>query len=233
MLAGSNKMAGASRSSELHLYAAEDKVDDNYKFSMTNAQAQFLVAAQQDMKFDAPNYVYAGAENTSFNLESRFDALETDQGVSNNATAIAALQQDLAAELVARQGADTTNANATTAETSARVAADDTAAAARTAEAAARVAGDATLDAKIDTEISDRATAVSAEAAARAAAVTGIQTQITNILSNATPGSLDSLAEIVAAFESADSTLTGTLSTISAKVDALEAVVNELVNSGL
>jgi hypothetical protein len=223
----------SSRSSELHLYAVEDKVDDNYKFSMTNAQALFLLAAQQDMKFDAPNYVFADSGQTSFNLESRFDALETDQGVSNNAGAIASLQTALADELVARQGADTTNANAITAETSARVAADDSASSARGAEATARSDGDGVLDTKIDTEISDRTTAVSAEAAARVAAVTGIQTQITNILSNATPGSLDSLAEIVAAFESADSTLTGTLSSISAKVDALEAVVNDLVNAGL
>ena len=91
-------------------------------------------------------------------------------------------------------------------------------------------AADTTLDAKIDQEIADRQTAVAAEVADRQLAVQGVQDQITNILSNSDPASLDSLSEIVAAFQNADSTLTGTLSAVEVRLAAVEAQLAALLD---
>ena len=88
-------------------------------------------------------------------------------------------------------------------------------------------------------ESSARAAAISAEQSARAAAVAvekaraeaaeaAIQAQITNILSNVSAGSLDSLSEIVTAFQAADGTLTGALATLQSSFNDLKDRVDEL-----
>jgi hypothetical protein len=75
------------------------------------------------------------------------------------------------------------------------------------AEASARAAADTA-------EASARAAADTAEASARAAADSNLQTQINNILSNTDPAALDSLTEIVAAFQAADSSLNNAISAL-------------------
>ena len=80
-------------------------------------------------------------------------------------------------------------------------------------------------------EASARAVAVAAEKTRAEAAEASLQAQISNILSNADPAALDSLSEIVAAFQAADSTLTGALATLQASFDALKDRVDELTAS--
>jgi hypothetical protein len=75
-------------------------------------------------------------------------------------------------------------------------------------EISSRIAGDAS-------EASTRAAAVSAEESARIAGDSDLQDQINDILSNTDPGSLDSLTEIVSAFQNADGYLTSLLSDLS------------------
>lgn len=79
-------------------------------------------------------------------------------------------------------------------------------------ENAARIAGDSDLNARVDQEIADRLAgdaANSAEVAAEQARAEGVeaglQTQVDFITSNTDPAALDSLTEIVGAFQSADS----------------------------
>ena len=86
-------------------------------------------------------------------------------------------------------------------------------------ENAARIAGDSDLGARIDQEIADRLagdTANSAEVAtekARAEGVeAGLQSQVDFITNNTDPAALDSLTEIVDAFQSADSDMSALIS---------------------
>jgi hypothetical protein len=93
-------------------------------------------------------------------------------------------------------------------EASARSAADST-------EQAARIAGDTSLQSAISAEIS-RATS----------AEQGLQSQITSIISNTDPTSLDSLAEIVDAFQAADGDLLSAINSLSVSANsALQAEV--------
>jgi len=95
-----------------------------------------------------------------------------------------------------------------------------------TNEVAARIAGDSNLQGQLDAEIA-RATgvettqagliqanadAIAAEESARQSADANLQSQIDFIKSNTDSAALDSLTEIVNAFQSADSTLTGLVS---------------------
>lgn len=79
-------------------------------------------------------------------------------------------------------------------------------------ENAARIAEDSDINARIDQEIIDRAAGdvantaeVAAETSARIAADANLQSQVDFITSNTDPAALDSLTEIVSAFQSSDS----------------------------
>ena len=99
---------------------------------------------------------------------------------------------------------------------------------------------DSTIDAKVDQEIADRAAAVTAEASSRAAAIlvekqraeaaeASLQGQISNILGTS-PAHLDSLQEVVQAFQNADNTLSGTVGSMETRLAAVEALLAELLN---
>lgn len=81
---------------------------------------------------------------------------------------------------------------------------------------------DTQLQSDLDEEVTDRQTAVTAANTARVAADANLQTQIStnttaiaNILSNIDPEALDSLTEIVGAFQSADDTINGAIISLS------------------
>jgi exonuclease VII small subunit len=71
------------------------------------------------------------------------------------------------------------------------------------------------VDSQIALEASTRAAADTAEASARAAADNALQLQINNILNNTDATALNSLAEIVTAFQQADSNLNQAITNIS------------------
>ena len=105
-------------------------------------------------------------------------------------------------------------------------------------ENAARIAGDAALQSSIDAEEARataaeavNATSITTEVAARIAGDSSLQSQIDFITDNTDSASLDSLTEIVAAFQSADSDMsalvgsnTTAISTEKARAEAAEAV---------
>lgn len=106
------------------------------------------------------------------------------------------------------------------------------------AEAALRVSGDAASVASANSytdsqivlaqgDIAAAEAAIAQEVIDRAAADASLQTQINNVLSNVDGAALDSLTEIVSAFQAADSSLNGAITALStgltADIDAEEA----------
>ena len=89
-------------------------------------------------------------------------------------------------------------------------------------EQAARIAADNTLTTNLASEVT-RATAaegvlttnLASEVTRATAAETALGTRIDNVLSNVTPGSLDSLSEVVSAFQAADSSLNGAITSLA------------------
>ena len=69
------------------------------------------------------------------------------------------------------------------------------------------------VEAGLQTQVTANATAITAEETRATGVEASLQTQINDIISNTDPEALDSLTEIVAAFQSADSTLTGLVQT--------------------
>ena len=69
------------------------------------------------------------------------------------------------------------------------------------------------VEAGLQTQVTANATAIAAEETRATGVEAGLQSQIDSIVSNTDPAALDSLTEIVAAFQSADSTLTGLVQT--------------------
>jgi len=149
----------------------------------------------------------------------------------------ATLATELSDEVVNRETAVST-------EASLRVAADLSLAAdlstevvdrtnAVSSEASLRVAGDNSIAANLSTEIVDRSNAVSTEASLRVAGDASVEanlstevaraqsaegslaTTIANVISNSDPAALDSLVEIVNAFESADDDLNGAITSLA------------------
>tara|TARA_R110002096_G_scaffold69149_2_gene166392 strand:- start:15304 stop:19893 length:4590 start_codon:yes stop_codon:yes gene_type:complete len=93
------------------------------------------------------------------------------------------------------------------------------------AEAALRTSADTSLQSQINsnnTDISSLQGADTTEATARAAADAGLQSQISNIISNTDSAALDSLTEIVTAFQAADTQMGALISsnTIAVSTEA-------------
>jgi hypothetical protein len=147
-------------------------------------------------------------------------------------------------------------------ETSGRIAGDSDLSAAISAEETDRIAGDASLQSAIDaltgssndaisSETTARTTAVATETADRIAgdsdlqsaidaeisratsAESGLQSQISNVLSNTDATALNSLAEIVAEFQNADSTLTGAVSDHGTRLTDLEGRTTDNIPEGI
>lgn len=107
----------------------------------------------------------------------------------------AQLTTGLASEVTARQGAISTEQTARAAAISAETSARQTA---------------------ISTEQTARAAAISAEQTARETAISSVNTRVDSVLSNIDPVALDSLTEVVAAFQDADGSLSGTIANLTA-----------------
>ena len=158
---------------------------------------------------------------------------EGDGSSATNAAAISQLQTDLAAEQVARQSADTSNSNAITAEVSARTTAVAAVQSALDSQISDQQTDHAAALAAVQQEVSDRTAAVSAEAAARASDVASLQGQITNILGGALASDLDSLSEIISAYQQGDTTLANQAGDMLGRISQLEQIVSELTNHSL
>jgi hypothetical protein len=154
------------------------------------------------------------AEAETRNLVDQQLADDIVAEASARSSADTTLQSNIDAEASTRAAADTTLQGNIDTEVADRTAADSTLQSNIDAEASARAAADVVLQGNIDTEAADRAAAdttlqsnIDAEASARSSADTALQNQINDILSNTDPAALDSLSEIVSAFQAADGNL--------------------------
>ena len=218
-------MASANdRSSYINLYSHEDKADDAYKFMIENKQAKVFMEAKAPLEFSAPSGVYqfVKADDSVFNLETRFASLENDGSVAANAADITQLQQDLAAEGIARQSADTSNSNSIVAETNARVIAVNGVAADLVTESNRAQAAEGQNAQSILDEQNARITAVGDERNRAEAAELALGVRIDNVISNLDPAAQDSLAELVQAYTAADSSLGNSITQALARITTLE-----------
>lgn len=152
---------------------------------------------------------------------------------------IDAVEVSVTAEETARIAGDASTLSSANSYTDGEVSSLETSVnSAISAEETARIAGDAATlssansytDAQIvlaQGDIAAAEAAIAQEILDRQAADTNLQNQINSVLSNVDPGALDSLTEIVTAFQAADSSLNGAITSLStslaADIDAEEA----------
>ena len=209
------------RSSQINLYAVEDKSDNDKKFDIETSNADVKFEAAQAMKMKFASYEFY-ENSTYFDLGSRFSALESSTVGADNASAIAQLQADLAAEQTSRLSADTANSNSITAEVSARTTAVQAVQNALDVQEAKQESEKTASDAAIAQEVTDRQAAVTAEQQRAEAAESALGVRIDNIISNTDPASLDSLSELLTAFQSADSSLSDSIAAALVRLTAVE-----------
>jgi hypothetical protein len=155
------------------------------------------------------------AEDAEAELES-----DLADEVSRAQAAEAQLTSDLAAEVTARAAA--VSSEQTRAEAAESALADDIASETTAREAA--VAAEVTArEAAVSAEATARGAAISAETTAREAAISSVNTRIDNVLSNIDPAALDSLTEVVSAFQSADGDLSDTIANLTSSSAAAVA----------
>ena len=229
-------MAGiAAKSSYLQLFDHQAK-DDAYAYLITNSQSKMSFEDSKDdreLEFKSQGgYKFVKADGaTSFDLETRFAAVESDVATNaanpqpqQNADAIAAM--DVAykakdAQIEAAASAEVTRASQAEAANAQAVTAEAT-----RAQAAEAVNAQAVVD-----EASARAAAVSAEQQRAEAAEQSLQTQITSLLSNVDPALVDSISELLSHVNAQDQTLIQSIATLQSEHDDLKARFDELVNS--
>jgi len=170
-------------------------------------------------------------------IHSELNSVVADLGVEvGRATGVeAGLDSDISAEAVARANADTSLQSQISSEIARATSAESGLSGDISAETTARVQGDANLQSQIDS----LSTSITDEGNGRDSDVSDLQAQINSILSNTDQAAIDSLTEVVAAFQSADNSL-GTLITQNqttlglhgGRLDAIEAWDTDNVSEG-
>ena len=223
----------AQRTSDLHLYAVEDKSVDEKRVDIEVSNADCKFEGPQDFKLDFQSYKFKKLQGPSreyYDLEERFTSLETDPSSNQNAAAITQLQQDLALEQVNRQSGDTSVQNSIAAEIVARTSAVQAVQDALDVQEAKQEADKSSHEAAIAAEESARVAAVAAEAASRASDVAGLQSQITGILGGALAEDLNSLSEVIQAYTSKDTELVAQAAGIIQRLDTIESILSQLTD---
>ena len=182
------------------------------------------------------------AENNITALETDLSAEESARGAGDAALQSQVTAHDgrlttaegeidtLQAQMSARIGKDSDHDSDLSAETAARIAGDAANSAEVTAEASARSTADTALQSAIDSEASTRGSAdtalqsaIDAEVSRATGVEAGLQSAIDFVKQNTDPAALDSLTEIVAAFQNADSSISGVVSSNTSRISSLES----------
>lgn len=204
----------SSKSSHLQLYSASNETAPTLTISSAASKATLVSTTNLELKGSTLSIV-----NTSDSSKNVADLADFLSGLSTT-TALTAESTARASAILTEQNARATAiSNEAAARTAAITAADS-------AQTTARNAQVATLTASVDSE-----------ASTRSAADSNLQSQIDTekgridtLLAGASVD-LDTLVEIVAAYEAADTTLTSTIATLTAQVNALQATVDTLTDS--
>ena len=227
----------AAKSSYLQLFDNESK-DDSYSFLVSNLQAKlafedaYTAGAGRPMEFKAKaGYKYYESDGTtSYELGSRFTAIESDVA-TNAANPVPAQNTQAIADMqVAYQAKDAQIEAAASAEVTRASQAEAALQTAIDAVDADYKAADVVLTNAVTAEASARAAAVSAEEYRALAAEQGLQQQISSILSNVDPALIDSISELLAHVNAADQNLLQSIAQLQSDHDDLKARFDELVN---
>jgi len=224
------------KSTDLELYASDDL--DKSPLKIEAKTAQTTLTAPDKAFFVTPVVSLlstADPDHLILNLQEYLATEANTDTTKDDAqdVLIAANNTDLASAIVSRQAGvsavDTRIINETARATSAEGDLQN----AINAEETARDGADTTLQSNIDTLVSDRQTAVSNMATARETAATSLRTdfaaadtatgaRIDAILAGS-DASLDTLQEVLTAFQSADASQISTLAGMRTSFDALKA----------
>ena len=228
-----------SKSSRLNLYAFNNISKKSLLVDATDARTQFY--APDKIELHAPVVSIQGG-STPENIDNLASYLYTEKTTKDSKNAeqdglISNLGAALAAEAVNRQSADTSLQGSITAETDARTTADNTLNAAIGQEVQDRAAADSTLTGSINQEITDRISAVSlvsasVAASARAAAVSAVDAKVEAITAGSSVD-LDTLIEIVNAYQNADTNILTAIQTLQSSQSTLQTRLDSLTEGGV
>ena len=227
----------AAKSSYLQLFDNESK-DDSYSFLVSNLQSKvsfedaYDAGAGRAMEFKAKGgyKFYESDGTTSYDLSSKFSAIESDVA-DNAANPVPAQNTQAIADLtVAMQAKDSQIEAAAAAEVSRASQAEASLQAAIDAVDASYKAADVVLTDAVAAEASARAAAVSAEESRAVAAEASLQQQISSILSNVDPALIDSISELLAHVNAADQNLIQTIAQLQSDHDDLKARFDQLTS---
>ena len=211
------------------VFATKDYVDsgvDGNEGRLTTAENN-LTALEADLSAEENA---RGAGDTALGLRLDSDKSELDTALATETSGRIAGDSDLSASISAEEtdriAGDASLQSAIDALTGSSNDAISSETTARTTavanETADRIAGDSDLQSAIDAEIS-RATS----------AESGLQSQISNVLSNTDATALNSLAEIVTEFQNADSTLGGVVGGHGTRLTDLEGRTTDNIPEGI
>ncbi len=225
----------ADRSSYLDLYSSEAPADNSKRVMMQNLNAKVSWGAAQELEFDFAAYKFTKTDDSKFDLEDRFAAIETQVSTDSaaNSTAVTNLQNAVASEAASSLSSNTSTSIAISAENTRATTSEGVVDAKANSEILARGAADVSIAADVAAESAARAAAVTAEEHARAAAITSLSNQIAGILVNADAAAIDSLQEIVTSFQAVDSTFTASLAALTGRVSDVESVLNTALQQNL
>lgn len=227
----------AAKSSYLQLFDNESK-DDVYSFLVSNVQSKlafedaYMSGAGRPMEFKSKGgYKYYKTDLTSsFDLETRFSAVEADVA-TNAANPVPAQNTQAIADLtVAYQAKDAQIEASVTSEITRASTAEQSLQSGIDAVDAAYKAADVQLQTDLASEASVRAAAVSAEESRAITAEQSLQQQISSILSNVDPALIDSISELLAHVNSADASLIAQIAQLQSDHDDLKARFDQLVD---
>ena len=199
------------------------------RMDVDSTKIEFTSAAELDADFGAYKFV---TDNSVFDIEDRFNDMETDTNYASNAASLMVINGDLTAAVAARQAGDLANTQALTAASNRAQAATGAIDTKLDGAIADRISGDTANSDALAVVVAARGQDIADAAAARVAAVVGIQTQLNNLLS-ADTSTLQNLAGVVAAYQASDGTLQGTFDLLAARVTAAENVCNSFLEAGL
>ena len=183
-----------------------------------------------EFKAKAGYKYYESDGTTSYELGSRFTAIESDVA-TNAANPVPAQNTQAIADMqVAYQAKDAQIEAAASAEVTRASQAEAALQTAIDAVDADYKAADVVLTNAVTAEASARAAAVSAEESRALAAEQGLQQQISSILSNVDPALIDSISELLAHVNAADQNLIQSIAQLQSDHDDLKARFDELVN---
>ena len=241
--ASARQSADSSLQSQITQEVSDRQAADSVLTSSISSEVSARQAADADLQSqhdDLDGYAQDIRGDLDQEIVDRAAAVSAEASARQSADS--SLQSSLSSEISRAQSAEST-------EQAARIAGDASLQSSLNSEISSRQSADSSLQSQITQEISDRQSAISSEESARISGdASTLQSskdytdgKISLVMSNLDTEALDSLVEIVAAFQAADSDLNGTISALGtgstsalaaeiARAESAEAALDQKIN---